>query len=107
MNCNKEELREFALSEHVNKIKVHYTKTKNPSAYVDANILHPGKKLHRFKKKNSSFTEIPDQAEIYEKAACAWFDKLYNNSIQSKSMIESSNPLKRKSTYLDLSILTI
>jgi hypothetical protein len=48
MNCNKEELREFALSERVNKIKVYYTKTKNPSAYVNANILHPGKKTSSF-----------------------------------------------------------
>ena len=77
------------------KVKVHYTKTKNPSAYVDANILHPGKKLHLFKKKNSSFTETPDQAEIYEKEARARFDKLYNNSTQTELAIESSDSLKR------------
>ena len=78
------------------KIKIHYTKTKNPPAYIDANILHPGKKLRLFKKKDSSFTEVPGQAEIYEKAARARFDKLYNNSVSSKLMIESSNSLKRK-----------
>ena len=79
------------------KIKDHYTKMKNPPAYVDANILHPGKKLHLFKKKDSSFTELHDQAEIYEKAARGWFDKLYNNPLLStKSMVEPSNSLKRK-----------
>jgi hypothetical protein len=80
------------------KIKSHYTKTKNPPAYVDANILHPGKKLHLFKKKDSSFTENPGQAGIYEKAACVRFDKLYNNSVLNKSMDEPSNSLKRKRT---------
>src|SRR5436305_2348406 len=78
------------------KIKDHYTKTKNPSAYVDANILHPGKKLHLFKKKDSSFAEVPNHAQIYEKAARGRFDKLYNNSIPTKSTVEPLNPLKRK-----------
>jgi len=53
------------------KIKIYYMRTKNPPAYVDANILHPGKKLHLFKKKGSSFTETPNQAENYEKAVRA------------------------------------
>ena len=78
------------------KIKIHYIKTKNSSAYIDANILHPEKKLRLFKKKDSSFTEISGQAEIYEKAARTRFDKLYNNSVSSKLMIESFNSLKRK-----------
>jgi len=78
------------------KVKEHYSKTKNPSAYVDANILHPGRKLHLFKKKDSSFAEVPDQAKIYENEARARFDKLYNNSISGKSTPEHSNALKRK-----------
>jgi hypothetical protein len=85
-----------AINEMWMKIKIHYTKTKNPPAYVDANILHPGKKLHLFKKKDSSFNEVSGQAEIYEKAARARFDKLYNNLVPGKSTIESSNSLKRK-----------
>ena len=50
------------------KIKIYYLRTKNPSTYVNVNILHPGKKLHLFKKKGSSFTEILNQVESYEKA---------------------------------------
>jgi hAT family C-terminal dimerisation region len=78
------------------KIKDHYMKTKNPSAYVDANILHPAKKLHLFKKRDSSFAEVPDQAKIYEKGARARFNTIYNNSVQSESTVESVNTLKRK-----------
>jgi len=76
------------------KIKTHYTKTKNPPAYIDANILHPGKKLHLFKKKGSSFTETPGQVEAYVTAARARFDKSYNKS--RLSTVELSNSLKRK-----------
>jgi hypothetical protein len=78
------------------KIKIHYTKTKNPPAYVDANILHPGKKLHLFKRKGSSFAETPGQVKIYEKAARTRFEKLYNNSLSSKLTVEPFNSLKPK-----------
>jgi len=58
-----------AINKMWEKIKIHYTKTTNPPTYVNANILHPGKKLHLFKKKGSSFMEILNQVESYEKAA--------------------------------------
>jgi hypothetical protein len=86
---------QVAIDKMWEKIKIHYTKTKNPPAYVDANILHPGKKLYLFKK-GSSFTEILNQVESYEKAARARFDTLYNNSVPSKLIVEPSNSLKHK-----------
>jgi hypothetical protein len=78
------------------KIKEYYTKTKNPSVYVDANILHSGRKLHLFKKKDSSFAEVPDQAKIYEREARARFNALYNNSESAISTGEQPNLLKCK-----------
>jgi len=87
-----EEVR-VAIDKMWEKIKIHYMKTKNPPAYVDANILHPAKKFHIFKKKDSSFTEMPNQVESYEKAARARFNTLYNNSVPSKLIIEPSNSL--------------
>ena len=90
-----EEVR-LAINNRWTKIKIHYIKTKNPPAYVDANILHPGKKLHLFKNKGSSFTERPNQVEIYEKSGPARFDKLYNNSAPSKLTVKPSNSLKCK-----------
>ncbi len=89
-----EEVR-VAINNMWTKLKIHYTKTKNPLAYVDVNILHPGKKLHLFKKKDSSFMEIAGQIEIYKNGAHEGFDKLYN-SISRKLRIEPSNSLKRK-----------
>ena len=91
-----------AIDQMWEKIKCHYSKTNKPSAYVDANILHPGKKLHLFKKKDSSFADIPGQAQIYEQEARARFDKYYNH-LEDKSLnplnpVQSSNSLKRKRT---------
>jgi len=89
-----------AIDEMWDKFKHHYSKTKKPPAYVDANILHPGKKLHLFKKKDSSFMDTPGQAQIYEQEARARFDKYYNHqkdkSLNSISPVQPSNSLKRK-----------
>src|SRR6266496_5427027 len=88
-----------AIDQMWEKIKCHYSKTNKPSAYIDANILHPGKKLHLFKK-DSSFADIPGQAQIYEQEARARFDKYYDHlgdkSLNPLNPVQSSNSLKRK-----------
>ena len=76
------------------KLKDYYTKTKHPSAYVDANILHPAKKLSLFKKKDSSFADIPGQAGIYEAQARERFETIYNT--QAATSVDELNPRKRK-----------
>ena len=72
------------------KLNEHYTKTKNPSAYVDANILHPAKKMSLFKKKDSSFGDVPGQAEIYKSQARMRFETIYNTPM-TKSVDESNS----------------
>ena len=58
------------------KLKLHYSRTATPYAYVDANILHPGKKLSLFRKKRSSFA--PEDAERYSNEARLRFLSTYN-----------------------------
>ena len=76
------------------KLKDYYTKTKHPSAYVDANILHPAKKLSLFKKKDSSFADIPGQAGIYEAQARERFETIYNT--RPDTSVDELNTRKRK-----------
>src|SRR5947199_10766633 len=60
------------------KLKDYYTKTKHLSAYVDANLLHPAKKLSLYKKKDSSFADSLGQAGIQEVEARERIDTIHN-----------------------------
>jgi len=53
---------EVAISNMWKKLKKNYTHTSHPFAYVDATILHPGKKLSPFR--HSGFN--PGDAAKYE-----------------------------------------
>jgi hypothetical protein len=65
---------EAAITKMWAKLRKHYTKTDNPSAYVDATILHPAKKLHPFRKDGFD----AGSAEKYKSEFQERFEKDYN-----------------------------
>jgi len=59
----------YGITEMWNLLKKYYTAAEAPTPYVDANVLHPAKKLSLFRKKDSAFAA--DAEESYRASAKA------------------------------------